>query len=109
MTTPPQNIKVVTLGSQEIKAKFEELDMMTFLSQTCHRKKLKRSTKGRPTRRFTAEHGENFIRKSDNESQAILYWWHLLTGGDDYSVEQFTGPDGIFYTTQTITHPSKLP
>lgn len=82
---------------------------MTFLSRTCERRTIKRSTKTRAARRFTAERGENWLRKTDGESQAICYWWHLLTGGDDYSVEQFTGPDGVLYSTDAVTHPSKLP
>ena len=66
---------------------------MTFLSRNCERRTIKRSTKTRAERRFTAEHGESWLRKSDGDSQAIFYWWHMLTGGEDYSVEQFTAPD----------------
>lgn len=82
---------------------------MTFLSTRCERRTIRRSTKTRADRRFTAERGENWLRKDDGESQAIYYWWRVLTGGEEYSVEQFTAPDGTFYTTETIKHPGSAP
>jgi hypothetical protein len=105
---PPQNHITVVLASEEIKAKFEELDMLTFLRDTCHIKNIPRSTKTRADRRYTAERGVVFIEKSDGDSQAILYWSNLLAGGEDYSVQQFTSPDGTFYSTDIITHPSNI-
>ena len=108
MTPPQDSDTFVILTGEEIKAKFEELDMLTFLHQTCKPRRIPRSTKTRASRQYTAEHGENFIRKSDGASQAILYWWRLLTGGEEYTVEQFTGPDGTFYTTETVKHPSNI-
>jgi hypothetical protein len=105
---PPQNRTTVVLASEEIRAKFEELDMLTFLRGACHTKNIPRGTRARADRRYTAERGVIFIKKSDGGSQAILYWWNLLTGGEDYCVQQFTGPDGTFYTTDIIKHPSTI-
>jgi len=112
MTPPPQDRDTVLASSEEIKAKFEELDMLTFLRQTCYPRNIPRDTKDPANRRYTAERGVTFIRKNDGESQAIMYYWMTLDGAEDYRVEQFTAPEGTFYTTAdtiTIKHPSNLP
>ena len=108
MPIAPQDQNPIFLTPDEIKTKFEELGMLAFLRETCKPHKIHRSTKCLADRKYTAEHGENFIRNSDGNSQAILYWCRTPEGGEDYRVAQFTTPDGKFYSTDTIKHPSKF-
>jgi len=107
--TPPQNeITIIVLTEEDNKTKFEELGMLAFLSRTCKRRNIKRNTKPLSNRKYTAVRGVNFLRKSDGGSQAILYYWRTPDGGEDYKVPQFTAPDGTFYTTDIIRHPSNI-
>lgn len=105
--TPPSN-HVVILTAEEIKTKFDELGMLAFLSKTCKPRNIKRNTKCQANRKYTAERGVNFLRKSDGGSQAILYYWRTPEGGEDYRVLQFTAPDGTFHATDLVQHPSKI-
>lgn len=107
--TPPQNQNIMIHTEEDIKAKFEELGMLALLSQTCTLRNIRRNTKALANRKYTAERGVTFIKKNDGNSQAIMYYWRTLDGGEDYRIEQFTAPDGTFHTTvDTITHPSKI-
>jgi hypothetical protein len=105
--TPPQN-EILVLTEEEIKSKFHELGMLAFLSMNCERRSIKRNTKCPAQRRYTAERGVTFLRKSDGGSQAIVYYWRTPDGDEDFRVPEFTAPDGTFYTTDVITHPSHI-
>jgi len=108
MTTPQNQVTPVILTEEEIKTKFEELGALADLSATCNRRNIKRSTNSLAQRKYTAERGVKFLRKTDGQCQAILYFWRTPDGGEDYRIVSFTAPDGTFYSTDIITHPSKL-
>ncbi len=82
--------------------------MLSFLSQTCRPRNIKRNTRSSAQRKHTAERGVNFLRKLDGGSQAIVYYWRSPDGSEDYRVPEFTAPDNTFYATDIITHPSRL-
>jgi hypothetical protein len=105
--TPPQN-QISVLTEEEIKAKFDELGMLAFLSKTCKPRNVKRKAKSSAKRPYRAERGVTFVRKSDGESQAVLYFWKTPDGEEHFRVQGFTAPDGTFYNTDLITHPSNI-
>jgi len=105
--TPPQN-QISVLTEEENKAKFIELGMLAFLSKTCKQRNVKRKTRSSTKHPYRAERGVTFLRRIDGESQAVLYFWKTPDGEEHFRVPEFTAPDGTFYTTDLITHPSKL-
>ncbi len=82
--------------------------MLDFLKKTCKPHKIKIDTKPLANRKYTSERAENFLRKSDGKNQAIMYYRRTRDGGEKFRIEQFTAPDGKFYSVDTVKHPTEF-
>lgn len=84
-----------------MKIKFEELEMLNYLDATCSRRNIPAAITSalivQQNQQYTRWRGVNFVRRDTQESQAIVYWRNTIGGDEEYTVEQFTAPDGTFY------------
>jgi hypothetical protein len=102
MGTSPQNQSSSFLSQQQIDDKFNELDIMSLLENTCKGHPVKvtpvtSSLSGSKQWPRTAWRRVNYIRVSDGESQAILEWKEDPTQEEVKRVVQFTDQNGNFY------------
>src|ERR1035437_3457959 len=120
MKLTPKLPSPVFLPQKDINDKFEILDLLPKLNDTCFIQRLKpikvedspkgikglSSGKKRHDRKWDWK-VESFIRKSDETCMAIIHWRLTVTGSEEREIQQFEAPDGTWYSVDSVKHPER--